>query len=127
MRSLAALLAFLGGSAHAATLSGEVIDARGHWTADGSRIVTEATVRTANGDVVVSQLGGTADGLGMITMPGPPILQVGMQVDLVVHADFDLAMQAYTVVDDVRVLFAPSDPVGFVRTGPTKSGHYLYW
>jgi hypothetical protein len=127
MRSSAVLLAFLGGSAQAATLSGEVIDAQGRWTADGSRIVTDATVRTASGDVVVSQLGGTADGLGMITMPGPPILQAGMQVDLVVHVDFDLAMQQYTVVDDVRVLFAPADPVGFVRTGPTKSGHYLYW
>ena len=74
MRSSAVLLAFMGGSAGAATLSGEVIDARGHWTADGSRIVTEATVRTASGDVVVSQLGGTADGLGMITMPGEQML-----------------------------------------------------
>ncbi len=127
MRSSAVLLVILGGSAQAGTLSGEVVDAQGHWTGDGSRIVTEATVRTASGDVVVSQLGGTADGFGMITMPGPPILQVGMQVDLVVHTDVDLSMQPHVLVDDVRVLFAPADPVGFVRTGPTKSGHYLYW
>jgi hypothetical protein len=127
MRSLAVLVAFLSGTAHAGTLSGEVTEAHGRWTADGSRIVTEATVRTATGDVAVSQLGGSAGGLTMMTFPGPPILRTGMQVDLVAHEDVDLAQQPHTVVDDVRVLFDPAEPAGFVRTGPTKSGHYLYW
>src|SRR5512138_1336826 len=61
------------------TVEGTVVDAHSRWTSDGSRIVTEATVRTADGeDVVVSQLGGTVDGLTMRTFPGPEILAPGM-------------------------------------------------
>ena len=121
------MLVLLGatGVATAAVIDGEVLDARGRWTADGSRIVTDATVRTATGDVVVSQLGGTADGLTMRTFPAlGEILAPGMRVSLAVHADADLARVPYTVVDAVRVM---AYPAGFVRTGPTKHGHPLYW
>jgi hypothetical protein len=59
----------------AMTFEGEVIAASSHWVDGGSRIVTEATVQTSDGqDVIVSQLGGSVDGIGMITLPGPPIL-----------------------------------------------------
>ena len=122
-----AVIVLLGASgvATAAVVDGEVLDARGRWTADGSRIVTDATVRTATGDVVVSQLGGTADGLTMRTFPAlGEILVPGMRVSLAVHADADLARVAYTVVDAVRVM---AYPAGFVRTGPTKHGNPLYW
>jgi MYXO-CTERM domain-containing protein len=105
-------------------LTGDVIAVHSHWTADGSRIVTEATVRSASGDVVVSQLGGTVDGLSMVTMPGPPVLEPGMTVEVEAHDDVDLAMNHHTVVDGLRVLAMPP---GFVRTGPTKAGHYLFW
>ncbi len=106
-------------------VTGDVIAVHGHWTADGSRIVTEATVHTPTGDVVVSQLGGSADGLGMITMPGPPRLAVGMTVTVATHDAVDLRQQHHTVVDDVTVLSALRED--FVRTGPTKAGHYLFW
>jgi hypothetical protein len=109
----------------AMTVEGKVTDANSHWTADGSRIVTEATVHTDAGDVVVSQLGGTVDGLTMRTMPGPEILAPGMTVQVAAHEDLDLAQRLHVVVDDVTVksIVTPY----FVRTGPTKAGHYLFW
>ena len=127
MRSLA-LVVFLGGAASAETISGQVTNASAHWTPDGSRIVTESTVHTSAGDVIVSQLGGTVDGLTMKQFPAPPTLHAGMIVDVVAHDDMDLTFQHYTVVDDVRVQYDPeAEPSGFVRTGPTKAGHYLFW
>ena len=109
----------------AMTVTGNVVDTRSHWTADGSRIVTEATVQTDAGDtIVVSQLGGTVDGLTMRTMPGPEILTLGERVTVDAHPDLDLAQRTHVVVDDLKVL---AEPEGFVRTGPTKAGHYLYW
>jgi uncharacterized protein (TIGR03382 family) len=113
------------GSASAAPMrvSGTVTSAVARWTADGSRIVTESVVHTAAGDVAVSQLGGTVDGLTMRTFPGLYILQPGMDVDVSAHGDVDLSMQPHIVVDDVVVKYAPY----FVRTGPTKAGHDLYW
>ncbi|HEU4613484.1 MAG TPA: hypothetical protein VFS15_15440, partial [Kofleriaceae bacterium] len=71
MRSFV-LVAVLAGSASASpmTVTGQVVDVRSHWTADGSRIVTDATVHTDVGDVVVRQLGGTVDGIGQRTFPG---------------------------------------------------------
>jgi len=106
------------------SVEGLVMDATSRWTSDGSRIVTEATVRTPDGDVVVSQLGGTVDGLTMRTFPGPEILAPGMRVALAAHPALDLAQRTHVVVDGVRVLAMPP---GFVRTGPTKAGNYLYW
>lgn len=47
----------------AMVVEGDVIAAHSHWTDDRSRIVTEATVQTPDGTVVVSQLGGSVDGL----------------------------------------------------------------
>ncbi len=105
-------------------VEGMVTSAASHWTAEGDRIVTEATVRTAAGDVVVSQLGGTAEGLTMRTFPSPEPLRVGMRVAIAAHDDTDLAYRSHVVVDDVRVLAMPE---GFVRTGPTKAGHSLFW
>ena len=122
------VLALVGGTATAyagsMTISGEVTDTNSHWTASGSRIITEATVQTSTGSIVVSQLGGSVGGIGMRTFPGPPVLEPGMSVELGAHDDVDLAQQPHVVVDTVKVLSAlPS----FVRTGPTMAGHYLYW
>jgi hypothetical protein len=104
---------------------GLVIDATSRWTADGSRIVTEARVRTPNGELVtVSQLGGTVDGLTMRTFPGPEILAPGMRVALAASEAMDLSQRMHRVVDSVKVLWMPPE---FVRTGPTKAGKYLYW
>ncbi len=124
MRWLAVLVAMTAPAA-ATPVEGQVTAVAGRWTADGSRIVTDATVHTATGDVVVSQLGGTALGLTLRTFPtlGEPLV-LGMQVALATHVDQDLAGVSYTGVDAVRVL---AYPAGFVRTGPTKHGNSLYW
>ena len=107
------------------TIEGDVVAVHSHWTNDESRIVTEATIRTPDGSqVVVSQLGGSADGLGMITMPGPPILEAGMTVALAAHRDLDLAQTEHIVVDSVKI---SAYPPSYVRSGPTKAGHPLYW
>jgi len=105
-------------------IQGYVIDTRGYWTDDGRTILTDAVVRTPDGDRVVTQLGGHADGLTMRIFDGDEPLVVGMQVALAAHDDRDLAKRTYTVVDSVKVLAWPQ---GFVRTGPTQAGHYLFW
>src|SRR5678809_1747208 len=99
MRSFV-LVAALAGSAGAEpmTVTGDVMDARSRWVSDGTRIVTEATVHTDAGDVVVSQLGGTVDGLTMRTFPGPDVLQPGMRAAIAAHKGLDPAQQVHTVV-----------------------------
>jgi MYXO-CTERM domain-containing protein len=107
------------------TIDGDVVAIHSYWTRDASRIVTKATVRTPTGeDVVVTQLGGSVDGIGQITMPGPPLLRLGMKVAIGAHRGFDLSNREHVVLDSVKVLAYPPD---FVRTGPTKAGNYLSW
>lgn len=108
----------------AMTVEGQVRSTASRWTADGSRIVTTATIATATGDVEVSQLGGTAGGLTMRQLPGPALLAPGMRVAIAAHRDVDRALRPHVVLDDVRVLALPA---GYVRTGPTKAGNYLRW
>lgn len=108
----------------AMAIEGEVTQTTSRWTSDGGRIVTDVTVHTDAGDVVVSQLGGSVEGLGMRTMPGPELLVPGMRVAIAAHPGLDLAQRTHVVVDRVRVLAVPP---GYVRTGPTKAGNYLYW
>ncbi|HEY1550931.1 MAG TPA: hypothetical protein VGG28_24050 [Kofleriaceae bacterium] len=124
MRCLAVLLA-IGGVASASTIEGDVTDVQSRWTADHSRIVTESVVMTAAGPVTVSQLGGSVDGYGMISMPGDPLLQLGAHAVIASHVATDLLGVEHVVVDHAAMsgLAQPA----FVRTGPTKSGHYLYW
>ena len=106
------------------TIEGDVIAAQSHWTDDGDRIVTEAVVRTAAGDVVVSQLGGTANGLTMRQMPGPELLAPGMHVAVAARSAMDLSLHEHLAVETVKVL---AYPPSFVRTGPTKAGKSLFW
>lgn len=115
-------------SASALTVTGNVTNVTSRWTADGSRIVTEATVHTDAGDIVVSQLGGTVDGLTMrefvLGGDGSEPLARGMRVTLGVTPSPDTSGRMHNAVEGVKVL---SYPAGFVRTGPTSGGHYLYW
>ncbi|MBX3156937.1 MAG: hypothetical protein KF773_13265 [Deltaproteobacteria bacterium] len=109
----------------ATAIEGRVMDTSARWTSDGSRIVTEATVRTADGSLVtVSQLGGTAGGFTMRQFPAPERLAAGMQVALAVREAADLDGRMHRAVEGVRVLAYPE---GFVRTGPTKAGNFLSW
>ncbi|MEO8705290.1 MAG: hypothetical protein ABI867_34930 [Kofleriaceae bacterium] len=106
------------------TVEGSVIDTSARWSADGSRIVTTSVVRTAAGDVSVSQLGGHVDGLTMRTFPAPELLAVGMRVAIGAHPALDLGKRTHIAVDSVKVLALPA---GFVRTGPTERGNFLFW
>jgi uncharacterized protein (TIGR03382 family) len=128
MRNVVAIAVFAAGTATAVarpmTLQGTVIETKGRWTADRSRIITDVTIQTASGPVVVSQLGGTADGLGMITMPGPPQLEPGMVVTVNAQERADLTSRMHFALEDAKVLAVPPS---FVRTGPTRAGHSLYW
>lgn len=109
----------------AMTIDGDVVAIHSHWTSDGSRIVTEATVLTPDGqEVVVSQLGGSVDGIGQISWPGPAPLELGMRVAVAAHRDVDLEQREHVLLDSVKVL---DYPPGYVRTGPTKAGKYLFW
>ncbi len=73
------------GSAAASPVGGEVVGARGRWR--GDRIVTDVTVRLADGrQVSFTQPGGSVDGIGMRQWPAPPRLRAGDRVDL----DLDL-------------------------------------
>jgi hypothetical protein len=107
------------------TIEGDVVAVHSYWTDDRSRIETDATIQTADGrQVVVNQFGGTVDGIGMIQMPGERVLQVGMRVAVAAHKGLDLAQQEHVLVDSAKII---ADVPEFVRTGPTSSGHYLYW
>jgi hypothetical protein len=121
-----AVAGLLGAShaAHAMTVTGEVTSVQSRWTADGTRIVTESTIRTDSGDVVVSQLGGTVDGLTMRSFPSPEMLVPGMRVTVSGRTTPDLSMRMHNTVDDVKVLALPPN---YVQTGVTKAGNYLYW
>ncbi len=129
-RSLAVLALLVPGAAHAdrqdrtATIVGEVTATTARWTADGSRIITEATVRTPDGDITVSQLGGSVGGLGMRTFPGPELLRTGMEVSIAARFTHDLSAREHVAVDDVHITRLPP---GFVRTGPTEAGKSLFW
>lgn len=125
MRSFV-LLAALAGTASASpmTVSGSVIDVRSRWTADGDRILTDATVRTDTGDVTVTQFGGTVDGLTMREFPGTEPLVPGMRVNVAARQDYDLSRRMHVVVDSVKV---NAYPPSYVRTGPTAAGNHLYW
>src|SRR5215475_11602351 len=112
-------------SAPVMTIEGDVVAVHSYWIDDRSRIETDATIQTADGQqVVVNQLGGSVDGIGMIEMPGERILEVGMHVAVAAHTGLDLSQQEHVVLDSAKII---TDVPGFVRTGPTSSGRYLYW
>ena len=108
----------------AMVVEGEVVSTTSRWTSDHSRIVTEATVRTPDGDVIVSQLGGKVGTLAMRVFHGDEPLVNGMRVAVTAHADMDTSLRAHLVVDRVKV---NAYPLGFVRTGVTEGGKYLFW
>lgn len=112
-------------------VEGTVTATASRWTADASRIITEVTVQTAAGPVIVRQLGGTVNGMTMRTVPGPERLVPGMRVALGTHADVDRLLRSHVVVDTVRVMAYPPN---FVRSGNQRLDEhgepyfqYLYW
>lgn len=80
-------VAFLPATAAADEIvTGTVVESASRWTADGSRIVTDSVIARADGTMVsVSQLGGSADGYGMLVVHGAPVLRVGDQIEALVR------------------------------------------
>lgn len=105
-------------------IDGDVIATHSYWTDDGARIMTDATVQTADGrQVVVTQFGGVVDGIGMRIMSGPDVMEPGMHVAVAAHKDLDLSQAEHVVLDTMKVSAYPPD---YVRTtGPNKEK--LYW
>jgi hypothetical protein len=80
VRSLVAV-AILLASASARADTGQVVASRTYWR--GDRIVTESTLRLADGSQrVILQPGGTVDGIGMRVIPSEPLLRPGDQADV---------------------------------------------
>lgn len=115
----ALLVAAAASGARADVFRGEVVAAHGAW--EGGAIITTATVRTASGDVQVRQLGGWADGYGMIVLHGDPPLEPGLRVEVSARRVRD-----HWRVDSARDLGALG-PTPYVRTVTKKSGRPLYW
>lgn len=116
--AIALVVAATASTARAEVFVGEVIAADGAW--EGDAIVTTATVRTPTGDVVVHQLGGWADGYGMLVMDGDRPLEAGLRVEVLARKD-----ATRWIADQVSELGAGRVP--FVRTTTKRSRTPLYW
>lgn len=121
MRSAVAIALVMAATASAGadTLTGEVVAADGAW--EGDAIVTTARVRTAGGDVTVRQLGGWADGYGMLVLDGDLPLEPGLRVEITARRD-----GAVWIADQVRDA-AGGGREPYVRTVTKRSHHPLYW
>ena len=112
------------------TVAGDVIAAHGRWTADGRNILTDAVVRTPDGDVDVVQLGGHAGGYTMQIIHGPAQLAPGQRVVLTVHPTDAMAAgrtaRPRWLVDDVAIVDG-GGVAPFVRTPTNKSKAPVYW
>jgi hypothetical protein len=97
-------------------LVGEVVATHGRFADAGRLIVTDVVLRTGSGhDVVVTQLGGRAGGLGQRMIPSPAPLVEGDRVRVQVR--------------DGLVTGVGPDPTvsSFVRTGPTRANRFVFW
>src|SRR5204862_7458429 len=106
-------------TARAEQFAGEVVAAHGAW--EGDAIITTATIRTTAGDVEIRQLGGWADGYGMLVLDGDLPLEPGLRVEVTARRGADR-----WIADEVRELGA-GGRVPYVRTVTKKSGRPLYW
>lgn len=125
-RWLCASLVALAAPAAADTLEGDVVATRAAWSDDDRAIVTTATVRTAAGDVIVEQLGGTADGYTMVVFDDDPPLVVGMRARITARAVVEPPRAPRWFADGV-VDVTPAGRAPYVRTITDRSGHPLYY
>ena len=139
--ALAATLAS-SGRAHASgdtdqVLTGQVLSARSRWARGGTAIVTESVLRLdGGGEVTVRQLGGSVDGIAMVTIPGPAVLEAGDRVSAEVALARDLSGRESRLIQ--RLWLAPepgtSGPgatgggrMPFVQTVATRTRAPLAW
>jgi MYXO-CTERM domain-containing protein len=108
---------------------GSVIDQRSAWTGDASAIVTRSTVSTDQGPVEIVQLGGTADGIGMIVSHGAGIPKVGTTISARVSRDAagnDYRVREIRLGDARRTSITDLPPLEFSNT-TNETGAGLYW
>ncbi len=120
---VAALLLPLAAHAAEVELSGIVLHSESRWTVDGN-LVTESVLQTPAGDeVVVGQLGGSADGFGQLILHGPRLLVAGESVTVRAHAS---GRRGATPTLTLTEVLSATDTAKFVRT-TTDKGEPLRW
>ena len=118
-------------------LTGQVVSATSRWARGGTAIVTESVLRLDDGgEVTVRQLGGSVDGIAMVTLPGPAVLEAGDRVSAEVALARDLSGRESRLIQ--RLWQAPepgtsgSSATGggrmpFVQTVATRTREPLAW
>jgi hypothetical protein len=99
-------------------IEGVVVDSRARWGYDGALIVTETTVRTDTGDVVLHQLGGRVGDVATRVSHAPAPLPVGAWVSVDAVEAAAATGRVWLRVDRVRSITAglPPDALPFART-----------
>jgi uncharacterized protein (TIGR03382 family) len=129
LAALTGLAAILSTSSLAAAeeVTGQVTRSTSRWARGGSAIITESVLRLDDGrEVILRQLGGSADGVGMVVLHGPSLLATGDRVRAEVEVTRDLRGRESRVV---RSLWQ-ADAGGrfpFVRTVATRTREPLAW
>ncbi|HEU5061044.1 MAG TPA: MYXO-CTERM sorting domain-containing protein [Kofleriaceae bacterium] len=113
-------------------LTGQVVSAQSRWARGGTAIVTDSLLRLDDGrEVAVRQLGGTVDGIGMVTIPGPALLRAGDRVSAEVVIGRDLGGRESRLVQRLWVAPEPGQSGGgripFVQTVATRTRVPLAW
>jgi hypothetical protein len=115
-------------------LTGQVLSARSRWARGGTAIVTESLLRLDDGrEVTVRQLGGSVDGIAMLSIPAPEVLRPGDRVSVEVRIARDLRGRESRLVE--RLWAAPEPGASatgggrmpFVRTVATRTHAPLAW
>lgn len=109
-------------------VEGEVVSSQVRWGYGGRALVTEATLRAADGtELRVHQLGGSRGGIGMIALHAPPVLSKG---DVVGVEVIERSTASGRPLWSVARVYAPSTIAGeqpFVRTQTTRTQVPLRW
>lgn len=116
-------------------IEGQVVATHARWTADHSRIVTDATLRLPDGsERIVTQRGGVVDDIGMTVRGGPPLLQPGDRIAMLARVGHTLRGEPRWTVKQVLRLDRESLPASepgllaprYVRTR-TEADRPVYW
>jgi len=128
---ISTLWAGIGGVAAASEggiVSGTVVDQHSAWSADGRRIVTTSTIDGPDGRSELRQLGGSADGIGMVVIHAPAIPALGATVTARLAAgDVPWIEALYSGVPTAGASIAELPPMQFTQTTTTLSGVPLRW
>ncbi len=116
------------------TVSGSVLSADARLTSDGSTIVTEAVIRTNEGEEIpVTQVGGEVGELKMEVIPGPNVLRAGTLVTVALNGSRTVEKTlAWTLLEilseqqDEKSPLPENSSQRYARS-VSEEGHNLYW